>query len=192
MSQTAFSICSRSSDVAAYLDGELTPAAETLFQSHLAECSSCACNLNEQKRLLNALEFAFENEKSFALPEDFARIVAVRAEANVSGLRDKRERRRVIWLAVALVFCGELVLLFGGQNAALLAIFSGVLRQMLTIGNFLLGFCYDFGFGAFIVLRAVSRQVFVLPFAGLLCAVLLIVSFAALSRLLVKYHRLEN
>jgi anti-sigma factor RsiW len=73
--------CSQTSEIAAYLDGELAAEAEISFERHVAGCEICSERLNEQKRLLCALDFAFEDEKAFELPKDFVKTVAIRAES---------------------------------------------------------------------------------------------------------------
>jgi anti-sigma factor RsiW len=62
-------------ELAAYIDGELLPREEIELERHLAGCGVCKFELNEQKRLLFALDFALEDEKDFELPANFAKVV---------------------------------------------------------------------------------------------------------------------
>ncbi len=98
-------------ELAAYIDGELTPREEIELDLHLTACRSCAAELNEQKRLLCALDFALEGEREFKLPENFARVVAANAECRVSGLRSPKERLNAGFVMAALfltfLLCSE-------------------------------------------------------------------------------------
>ena len=94
--------CSRQ-QVIAYIDGDLSPREEIVLEKHLAVCKSCADELNEQKKLLFALDFALdENEREFELPEDFTKVVVTNAESKVSGLRHPQERFRALFVCSAL------------------------------------------------------------------------------------------
>ncbi len=72
-SQTATTekICSQRSEIVAFIDGELLPHEELEFELHLTVCGSCAAELNEQKKLLCALDYALENDGEIELPANF-------------------------------------------------------------------------------------------------------------------------
>ena len=61
-------------EIAAYIDGELSPSAEMELEKHFAVCKNCAAEFNEQKKLLCALDFAFEEKSNFELPENFTQV----------------------------------------------------------------------------------------------------------------------
>lgn len=173
-------------EIAAYLDGELAPPAETAFEQHLAACEICSFRLNEQKRLLCALNFAFDDERNFELPPDFVKTVTVRAEADVSGLRSGKERRRAIAFALALFIAGVGVGV-AGKKTGLLETAAG---QIASIAGVFFGFFYNLVFGATVIFRAVSRQLTAgASVYSVLLVALLLVSLAALSLLLTRYHR---
>ena len=79
-------------ELAAYIDGELSPREALELEMHLAVCQDCAAELNEQKKLLCALDFVLESERKIELPADFTKIIVTKAQSNVSGLRSPRER----------------------------------------------------------------------------------------------------
>src|SRR5215207_7269746 len=83
-------------EIAAYVDGELSPREEFDLEMHFAVCETCSAELNEQKKLLYALDFALENEDEIELPENFTKVVVATAESNVKGLRCPRERNRAL------------------------------------------------------------------------------------------------
>lgn len=165
-------ICSQTGEIAAYLDGELTADAEISFERHVTGCETCSDRLNEQKRLLCALDSAFEDERDFELPKDFVKNVAVRAESDVSGLNSKEERRRA-FLITALLFAAGV--LFGVVSKKL-GVFEAAFAQIrVSLGVFWRAFSRQFMsenlFSAFLVLS------------------LLIFTIAAVSVLLRKYRR---
>lgn len=165
-------ICSHSSDVAAYLDGELTAQAEISFERHLTDCEICSVRLNEQKRLLCALDIAFEDEKNFELPKDFVKTVAVRAESDVSALNSKEERRRAVVITALLFGAGVLF----GTASKKLGVFEAAFSEIRVF------------FGVF--WRAFSRQfASEVVFSASLILLLLIFSITALSVLLKKHRR---
>ena len=70
---------------------------------HLAHCPACAEELNEQKKMLCALDIALiEDEKEFELPENFTRVVVANAESSVGGLRQPQERFKTLFVCAAL------------------------------------------------------------------------------------------
>lgn len=190
MNEATFKICSHSREISAYLDGELAPTAEAAFEGHLRECSLCSVKLNEQKHLLRALDFAFDKEKKFELPKDFAKTVAVRAEADVSGLKSKEERRRALLITGGLFLLGFVIGIVGKRSGVLPVIVEKFLTQIFVVGEVLARFCYDISVGAVVILRAFGRQ-FISDSAvsAFLIVFALIIAFIILSRLLLKFHR---
>lgn len=192
MSETNSKICSHASEVAAYLDGELSHEAEFAFELHFEECSFCAEKLNEQKRLICSLEFVFD-EKDFELPKDFAKKVMVRAESDVSGLNSKEERRRALLISGGLFLLGVLAGVVGKQSGILPAAVSNFLTQIYVLADVFGKFCYDFGVGLSVIFRVAGRQlVSGSSVSGFLLAFLLIISFILLSRLLLTFHRVKE
>ena len=84
--------------------GTLTEG-KIVLEKHLAHCKSCLNELNLQKKMLSALDFAFSegnNQAEIELPANFAKVVAVTAESGVSGLRRPEERSRAFFLCPGL------------------------------------------------------------------------------------------
>jgi len=177
-SQTATTekICSQTSEIAAFIDGELLPREELELELHLAVCGSCSAELNEQKKLLCALDFALENEKQFELPTNFTKIVVANAESKVSGLRRPQERSKALFVCAALFL---LVLLgLGGETEMVLNTFGKFAEQFLAVGRFMWNLIYDVSVGTAIVLRSLSSQFIFNSFASL--AILIVFVFLSL------------
>lgn len=145
-------------ELAAYIDGELSPLEELELESHLAACKLCATELNEQKRLLCALDFALEGEREFELPKNFTKIIVANAESKVSGLRSPKERFNAIFVVAALflMFLAGL----GGEIKSVAAASLQLGEQVFAVGNFTAHLIYDLTVGASVILRSISSQFF--------------------------------
>ncbi len=185
--QTAKSVraCPRD-EIAAYIDGEISPREELGLEMHFAVCGTCSEELNSQKQLLCALDSFRPAKDEIDLPADFTKVVVAKAESNVSGLRRPRERR------MAFFVCTGLFLLFviGGETQALFGTVGTIAEKIAVAGSFLLHFVYDVTVGVTIILRSLSNQiVFGSVVSFLLIAVVFFVSFLTLSRLITRYKR---
>ena len=148
--------CSQRSEIAAYIDGELLSCEELELESHLAVCSECRREVNEQKKLLCVLDFALEDGKEFELPKNFTKIVVANAESKVSGLRRPQER------PTALIVCAALFLLvllgLGRETEAVLNTFASFAEQFVVVAGFAFHLFYDIALGAAIVFRSIGSH----------------------------------
>ncbi|MBA4123725.1 MAG: zf-HC2 domain-containing protein [Acidobacteria bacterium] len=157
-SQTATieKICSQTSEIAAFIDGELLPREEIELELHLSVCGSCAAELNEQKKLLRALDYALENDGEIKLPANFTKIVVANAESKVSGLRRPQERSKSLFVCAVLFLLALLGL--GGETETVLNTFGKFAEQFLAVGGFVWNLIYDVSVGTAIVLRSLGSQ----------------------------------
>ena len=183
--------CPRTSLTAAYLDGELDAAACAEFDEHARACPDCSAALLEQRRLLCLLDTAFDEtfEKKLELPDGFTRQLKARAQNDLSGVRDARERRRALKICAALGAAAFALLGF----AALDVVVRPAL-QALGAASGALGVAgrasADAGSGAAVVLRAVAgRIVSGAESASLFWVLLLAAGVVLLLRLVSRYHR---
>ena len=183
-------VCAKAALTAAFLDGELDAAASEEFELHARACPVCAAALLEQRRLLCLLDSAFDRtfEKRVQLPEGFTRHLKARAQNDLSGVRDARERRRAVKICAALGAASFALLGFAALDALTPAL------RALRAGAGVLGFAgraaADAGTGAGVVARAVGGRVFSWsePLTVALLA-LLAAGFVLLLRLIGGYHR---
>jgi predicted anti-sigma-YlaC factor YlaD len=84
------------------LDGELSAADSAVIDEHLRQCAKCRSELAEQRSLLRTIDLTFRPAENLPLPIDFARLVAARAESDMSGVRDRREHRLAFRLCAGL------------------------------------------------------------------------------------------
>jgi anti-sigma factor RsiW len=185
------SACAKAALTAAFLDGELDASASEEFERHTRTCATCAAALLEQRRLLCLLDSAFDRTfgRRVELPEGFTKQLKARAQNDLSGVRDARERRRALKICAALG-AGAFALL---GFAALEAVTGPALRAAHAASG-MLGFAgraaADAGTGAGFVARAVGGRVFSWsePLTAALW-VLLAAGFVLLLRLIGGYHR---
>ena len=140
------------SDLSAYIDGELTPAAELVLEEHLAECVVCRDELNLQKSILLALDSSLEDDSLPLPPENFTRTIVTNAESTVSGLRRPSEWASAVVICLALFLFAFIVL--GPETGTTLAAFGTVAeRSMSVIGAIVLR-TYDLALGLTIIARS--------------------------------------
>ena len=179
--------CPRS-EIAAYIDGELSPREELDLEMHFAGCPECAAELNTQKKLLCALDFAMEAEREIELPKNFTKVVIATAEGNVSGLRRPQERYKALFTCAALFLL--VILGLGGETETVFSTFLKFGEQFLAVGGFGVHLFYDVAFGTTVILRSVSHQLIAetavpVVFFG----VIVLLGFLGLSRLVVRLNR---
>lgn len=184
-----FNTCPRA-EIAEYLDGELTPQAELELEMHFLGCALCTHELNEQKKLLNALDLVLEEEKELELPENFTRIVVANAESRVSGLRRPKERFNALFISAALFL---LVLLgLGSETEAVVGAFGNFIEQTAAVGSFFGHLIYDFAIGLTVILKSLCFQfVFKSAVSFIFLAVLLGISALIFSRLINEFKILR-
>lgn len=181
-------ICPRT-EIAAYIDGELSAREELDLEMHLAVCSICAAELNEQKKLLCALDFALEDEAAeIELPKNFTRVVVANAESKVSGLRCPRERGRALIVCAAL--CLLMVFGLGAEMSQTLAAFGTVGDKFYAVGAIFVHLLHDLTIAVTVILRSLCGQ-FVSKTAGATIAAggFLALFLFFLSRLLTRPNR---
>lgn len=155
--RTQFGAC-QNQEVAAYLDGELDQHARSVFEEHLKQCRPCAAQLDEQKRLLNALDFALgDGEGSrLPLPKDFTEVITARAESDMSGVRRRSEH------GLALRACAVLALvafaLLGGAalSESVIQPAYALARHVASIADVMGRVLYDAGAGMAVISRNVG------------------------------------
>ena len=179
----------QSENIAAYLDGELDAVVGALLEEHLKLCSACTSELAEQRLLLCTLESTFGRASNLPLPTDFARVVAARAESDMSGVRDRREHQLALRLCAGLAI-GAFALL-GVAASKVVLDFAGRLVSHVA-GVFDLGWTtvYDAVTGLAIISRLLSKGY--IPGSlrlGFIAFLLLGLGLLIISRLIANHHR---
>jgi predicted anti-sigma-YlaC factor YlaD len=178
-------------EVAAYLDGELTGVSLDRFEQHVKECPACATELRVQRQLLCTLDVAFSDSGSFDLPNDFARVVTARAENDLSGMRNRHERKRALQLCVLLA-----LIAFALLGAATRTIVLDPLRSFFRVARVLSDLLWQAAADVVATMTVLSRVIgrAVLdtqPGSRLLLVVAFLLSLSCLSLLIVRYRRAQ-
>ncbi len=175
-------------EIAAYIDGELSSREELDLEIHFAGCAGCRSKLNEQKKMLCALDFALEADNLIELPVNFTKVVIANAESNVSGLRQPQERFKALFICASLFLV--VIIGLGSETETVIKTFGKFGEQTFAVGSFAFHLIYDFAVGISIILRSISHQiVFNSAVAEGVLVIFFITALFALSRLVVRYDR---
>ncbi|HSS18969.1 MAG TPA: zf-HC2 domain-containing protein [Pyrinomonadaceae bacterium] len=176
-------------NIAAYVDGDLDPALRSNLEDHLKECAHCAAELQTQRMFMCELDSVLANPLNLEVPENFAQLVAVRAESDMRGVRDRAEHAR------ALRFC----IILGLAAFALLGVASSkaIVLNARSFASKLFGVLSFFGEAVFniatgfsVITRVVSRTLITdSRLAGISGLLFVILAVGFLSRLIARYHR---
>lgn len=179
----------QSDQIASYLDGELEDQISAALEVHLKECSACTAELAEQRLLLCTLESTFSRSSELPLPTDFARVVAARAESDMSGVRDRRESTLALRLSAGLALVA-FALLGVASSKVVLGPLRRLLAQIAGVFDLVWTTLYNAVAGLTIISRLVGKGF--IPsslLAGSVALLLLGAVLLLLSRLIANYHR---
>jgi hypothetical protein len=146
--------CCPSTEIAAYLDDELSAEAESALERHIAKCSTCSDEINVQKQFINVLNGSLGS--GLETPRDFTKKVVVNAESSVRGLRRSNERLNALFVCCCLL----LFVLFslGASAPGAFATFFEFVSRIAAVISFSTHLLYDLSMGIVIVLRSVGAQ----------------------------------
>ncbi|HUF05320.1 MAG TPA: zf-HC2 domain-containing protein [Aridibacter sp.] len=177
-------------DVAAYLDGEISPSEEILIEQHFSVCENCLSEFQLQKKMLSALDNALSYDPAVrGVPANFAKVVTVNAESSVTGIRNPPERFRALFVCAFLLL---LVTVSLGTEAGSVAFDASqkAASQAFSVAGFIVHFLYEVGIGVGVVLRYVGQGVVYNSLVSAAVSLLFFtLSSVALSRMILRYNR---
>lgn len=182
------SICT-TENIAAYVDGDLEPALRSSLETHLKECSRCTSELHTQQLFMCELDSALASPLDLEVPENFAQVIAVRAESDMRGVRDRAENARALRFCIILGLAAFALLGFASSKAIFLNARSFASKSFGIVtffGEAILNAATGFSVITRVGSRAVIADSRLSGFAGLLFVILAV---AVLSRLIARYHR---
>ncbi|MBA2702478.1 MAG: zf-HC2 domain-containing protein [Blastocatellia bacterium] len=185
---TENNIC-QSDQIAAFVDDELEPAQRLAFEQHVGGCDSCAAELRAQRTFMCELDTALAGRFDLEVPPDFAKVVAVHAENDMRGVRDRAEHRKALRYCIVLGLVA-FALLGVATSRAVIATVQLFFRAAFEIIS-LLGKTVYGALAGFSVLARMFRRGLIGD-AGLVdLAALLLFAFAIglLTLLISRYHR---
>jgi anti-sigma factor RsiW len=174
--------------IPAYIDGELEDDARVLFEQHLEVCGDCRAELTAHRLFICELDAAMTQTLNVAMPADFSRIVAARAESDMSGVRSFAEHRKALSICVILAFVA-FALLGTAARTSIVTVGRVLAGKVFGAASFLWTAFYDTAVSVTVISRVVSRKVFFESGNFGVLLVLLALAVLLLSRLISNYHR---
>ena len=175
--------------IAAFIDGDLEPFERVALEEHIKHCSRCTSELQAQRLFMCELDSALAGSHELAVPANFARVVAVHAQSDMRGVRDRKEHTRALQFCIILGLTAFALLGVASSKAVILNIASGAGKVFGVLGAFART-TFDAAAGVTVISRVVSRGL--IPdsrLAGLAGLLLVILAIAVLSLLISRYHR---
>lgn len=185
---TNHNIC-ETENIAAYVDGELESGHRAALEEHIKQCARCASELQAQRLFMCELDSAMASPFDLAVPPNFAQVVAVRAESDMRGVRDRSEHTRAMRFCIILGLAAFALLGVASSKAVILNVGSVAVKAFGVLGLFARA-TFDAAAGFTVISRVVSRGL--IPdsrLAGLAGLFLVILAIAVLSLLISRYHR---
>ncbi|MEP6741083.1 MAG: zf-HC2 domain-containing protein [bacterium] len=179
----------QSDHIAAFVDDELEPAHRLALEHHVSICESCAAELRAHRTFMRELDTALANRFDLDVPLNFAKVVAVHAENDMRGVRDRAEHRRALRYCIVLGLVAFALLGVASSRAALAGIES-FFKATFGIINLFGKTIYD-AMAGFSVLARVFRRGLIANanLADLGILLLLAVAIFLLTLLISRYHR---
>lgn len=174
--------------VGAYVDGELDEAATAVFEQHLEDCAECRAELRAHRLFVCELDAALTGKVEIPVPEDFSKVIAVRARSDMRGVRTRSEHKKAIAICVVLALTG-FGLLGATARDAVLALVGKFLTGVFSIGAFVWSVVYDAVAGLVVISRVLGHKIVVESGSLGVVLVVLAVAILILTRLISNYHR---
>lgn len=181
-------IC-RTESIAAYVDGELDHCNRAALEEHIKQCASCTSELQAQRLFMCELDSALASPFELAVPANFAQVVAVRAESDMRGVRNRSEHKRAVQFCIILGLAAFALLGVASSKAIFLNLRSIAGKMFGVLGLFSRA-TLDAAAGFTVISRVVSRGL--IPdsrLVGLVGLFLVVLAIAVLSLLISRYHR---
>lgn len=175
--------------IVAFIDGELNAAERAALEEHLNSCETCATELRVQRQFICELDSALTDPFQLAVPKDFAQVVAVRAESDMRGVRDRSEHKRAL-LFSGLLAAAAFILLGASTSQSLLRNTESIIYKVFGILELLAKTVYDAAVGFAVILRVLTgglvsdSSLVTITTVGFVA-----LAFGLLSLLIARYHR---
>jgi anti-sigma factor RsiW len=173
--------------IAAYVDGELSEVATAIFEQHLEDCAECRAELRAHRVFVCELDAVLTGDVDIPVPDDFSKVIAVRASSDMRGVRTAAEHRKAIAICVTLALTG-FGLLGATAREKVVAIIGTFVAAVLGIAGVVVNFVYDGMAGLVVISRVLGRKVANEGVSFVVVLVVLGVAVFVLSRLISDYH----
>jgi hypothetical protein len=184
----SYHIC-ETEKVAAFIDGDLEPNLRAAFEEHIKLCSLCDSELRAQRQFMCELDSALAGPLDLDVPSNFARVVAVRAASDMSGVRDAAEHRRALRFCLILGLAAFALLGVAASKALMLSVQSIAYNTLGVLGLFGKAI-YDAAAGFTVISRVLTSGLWAdSRLAALIALLLIALIIGLLSFLIIRYHR---
>ncbi len=177
-------------EISAFIDGELSPSEELELEKHIAACSDCGDQLNQQKSFLFALSASLESQKEFELPKNFTKTIVANAESRVSGLRRPGERFTAVFICTALFLFALFAL--GADGQTVFSALGRVFEKLIAVGAFILHSVFNISLSTTVVARSLFSQIVFSSASLSLIAVLFVAALLIFSKLIFRGSRTQE
>lgn len=174
--------------IAAYVDGELSDVANAIFEQHVEDCPECRAELRAHRVFVCELDAALAGKVEIPVPDDFSKVIAVRARSDMRGVRSPSEHRKAFAICLVLALTG-FGLLGATAREDVLALAGRFVTSAISIGSFVSQLVYDAVAGLVVISRVLGHKIVVGSGSFGLLLIVLAVAVFILSRLLSHYHR---
>ena len=151
-------------------------------------CGDCRAELTAHRLFICELDAAMTQSLDVAMPDDFSRIVAARAESDMSGVRSFAEHRKALSICAILAFVA-FALLGTAARTSIVTVGRMLAGKVFGAASFLWTAFYDAAASVTVISRVVSRKLFFESGNFGVLLVLLALAVLLLSRLISNYHR---
>ena len=175
--------------IVAFIEGDLEPEQLKALEGHIETCKACALELQFQQQFMCELESVLSESTELPVPKNFAKVVAVRAESDMRGLRNTTEHKQAFRLCVILAVAAFALLGVTSTRAVLSSAQVVVIKIFALLGLFGKAI-YDAAAGLGVIVRVLSGGLIVdSRYAGLTALLLVAFAVGLLSLLISRYHR---
>lgn len=175
--------------IASYIEGDLEPGLRAALEEHIEACSACDAELQAQRLFMCELNSMLASPFELAVPENFARVVAVNAESDMRGLRDRAEHRKALRFCIILALAA-FALLGAASSKGVIQNIRLVADKVFAVIGFFAKTIYDAAAGVTVIFRMIGRGLVfdsrLMSLAGLF---LFALALGLLSLLISRYHR---
>ena len=187
MTRVEQKICHKNT-IAAYVDGELSEVATAIFEQHVEDCLECRTELRAHRLFVCELDAVMTDKVEIPVPENFSKVIAVRATSDLRGVRSRAEHRKAIVICVVLALTG-FGLLGATARDSVFVLIGKSLTSVFGLGSFVSGVVYDAVAGLVVITRVLGRKIVGESGSFAVVVVVLAGGILILSRLISNYHR---
>ena len=187
MTRVEQKICQRNL-IAAYVDGELSEVAAAIFEQHVEDCTECRAELRAHRLFVCELDAVMTDKVEIPVPDNFSKVIAVRATSDLRGVRSRAEHRKAIVICMALALAG-FGLLGATARDSVFALIGKFLTSVFSLTSFVSNTIYDAVAGLVVISRVLGHKIVVESGSFGVLLVVLAAAILVLTRLISNYHR---